>query len=477
MRRIPRCREIIRLISLGYSDKKISELTGSTRRTVKKFREAIAEKNMEWPLDSHVDDTWIYYFLFPAKEYNVRKERPNVDFACNAIINGSTKKLIYYEYKTDCEKHGKESLQYDQFCRCIREKEKEVRSTTDWQIRPGERVIAFWLKEPLKYADDDGVAHQGRVFIGILPYSHFVYVQMYEKDTKESWTDAHVKMFRYLGGVPKQIYAEKSKSSSYAGEIPVHYKELAEYYGTVILYNEENQYSGEVAEIASWFTDKLEDRICSSYDEARTYVKTILDEYLAEEVREGKSRMALFQEGEAKRLQKLPARDFVPILRKEAKVLFNSHIKFEGNYYSVPFQYAMQKDRTVQVEIARDSVKIYYHDRAIAQHPRIASGKGVYQTHFSDMPSQEEARKMEWYPERFINWAASLGPNTKRVIRQVLESKDIVQKAFIHCRTILLMGDTYGKQEVEKACAKIGPYTKGAIFKIVEKNIKENIKE
>ena len=44
MRRIPRCREIIRLISLGYSDKKISELTGSTRRTVKKFRETIAEK-------------------------------------------------------------------------------------------------------------------------------------------------------------------------------------------------------------------------------------------------------------------------------------------------------------------------------------------------------------------------------------------------------------------------------------------------
>ena len=216
-------------------------------------------------------------------------------------------------------------------------------------------------------------------------------------------------------------------------------------------------------------------RIFSTYEEAMTYVKMTLNRYLEECPNGKKNRLEMFRDGERKSLLKHPTEEFMPIIRKEAKILFNCHIKYEGNYYSVPFQFAMLPDKRTQIEVSRKSIKIYYEDRVIAEHPRIPKGKAIYQTHLRDMPSVEEAKRMEWNPDRFLSWASSLGPNTKKVIKQVLGSKDIVQKTYINCKTILLFGDTYGNQEVEKACAEVLDVGKTITYKNIENIIKHNL--
>ena len=474
MRNIPKCREIIRLAALGYSDNKISQLTGIHRNTVKKVRLKANEQKMKWPIDSHEIDYELYYRLFPPKTYSTARSVPNADASFNELAKGKTKKMLFYKYVDSCEKRGEEPVKYRRFCEKVYEKEKSLCLSSEGNLKAGECAITFWLKKPIMYTDEDGVAYKGKVFMGILPYSQYVFAEVYPKDTKETWISAHVKMFKSFGGVPNELFAEKSKSSQYGGEIQAAYRELAEYYGTIISLNEKNEYSQEVADIASWFSVQIDQEVAVSFDDARRMVAQVLNEYLDEELPDGRVRNKVFRDGEKKCLRKLPKEEFVPIIRKDAQVMFNCHIKYESNYYSVPFQYAMKQDKTVQVEIERNKLSIYYHDLLIAEHPRDKKAKGVYVTKLSHMPSEEEALQMEWNPKRFLDWAGTFGPATKQVISKVLQSKDIVQKAFIHCRTILVLGDTYSKQEVEFACKQIGKNSKGTVYKLIEDSIKRN---
>ena len=475
MRKIPKCRDIIRLIAAGYSERKVAEITGSTWRTVKKFHKAFEENKITWPIDSHVDDQYIYYSLFPLKEYDTRKASPKIDSIYDEVMNGKTRRVLYYEYKEICEANNEEALQYRHFCQNIKDKSDENKAAVDSSIKPGKQAYVLWLKEPVKYTDFDGVAYKGKVFLGILPYSQYVFAGLYQKDTKEAWIDAHVKMFKFFGGAPQELVAEKSKSTCFRDELQLGYRELAEYYSSYIIINEDNKYTEEVEEIIDWFTQEIEKGIFTSYEEAVTCVKATLDCYLKECPNGKKNRVAMFYDGEQKSLLKHPDEQYVPVVRKDIKILFNSHIKYEGNYYSVPFQFTMLPDKKAQIEVSRKSVKIYYNERIIAEHPRIPKGKGVYRTNIKDMPSVEEVKLMEWNPDRFLSWADKIGPNTRRTIKKVLGSKDIVQRAYIHCRTILQFSDTYGEDELERACEEILANGRTITYINIENIIKRNL--
>ena len=473
MRNIPKCREIIRLISIGYNNKDISEMTGSTRKTIKKIRETAEVKHMGWKACAEMDDAGIYYRLFPPKNSDAIKQQPDVDSAFLGFLNGKTKMDMYMIYAADCKEKGKEHVCYERFRKQLCDKETEYRATDDKSICPGEAVVTFWLKEPIAYSDYNGEAYSGKIFVGILPYSQYAYVQVYQKDTKENWIDAHVKMFRFFGGVPKKILAEKSKSAQYGGEIQPYYRELAEHYGSFIELNEKKQFSEEILGVEEWFACRISDKISSSFEEARESVKALLKEFLMEKITvKGYNRISIYKDGEKKSLMKLPKEDYAPVIKKDAQVMLNCHIKYEANYYSVPYIYAMKQDKTVQVAIFGNMIKVYYHDALIAEHPRVKNRKGTYMTRIEHMPSDEEARQMEWNAERLIRWAGEIGPNTKKVIQCILNSKDIVQKAFIHCRTILVFENTYGREALEDACGKLDPSSKGAAFKLIEDILK-----
>ena len=90
MRRIPKCRDIIRLLAAGYSERKVAEMTGSGRGTVSKFNKAFKEKKISWPLDNCIDDQYIYYSLFPLKEGETRKATPEVDAVYEDVMRGKT---------------------------------------------------------------------------------------------------------------------------------------------------------------------------------------------------------------------------------------------------------------------------------------------------------------------------------------------------------------------------------------------------
>lgn len=58
-------REILRLKSLGFSDRNIAHSCGVSRNTVDKVTKKAAEINLSWPLNLDMTDSTLEELLFP----------------------------------------------------------------------------------------------------------------------------------------------------------------------------------------------------------------------------------------------------------------------------------------------------------------------------------------------------------------------------------------------------------------------------
>lgn len=472
MRNIPKCKDIIAMIDLKYSDNKIAKKTGAARKTVRKIRLRIAEDPSIVKNYFYLKDEEIYYKLFPLKKQMRKASEPDTEAAYVKNAKGKAKTSLYHDYVNECQEKGEEVLRYRTFCKRIQDKDDEYRVSTNKTIKPGDVAVTFWMKELIKYSDENGEVNTGKVFVGFLPYSGCLFMKIYKKDTKDEWIDGHVHMLEYFGGAPLEIITEKTKSSCSKGEVRAEYRELAAHY-RVMLRFDDDFYNEEIQKTLVPVMEAFEE-IPATFEAAEELVKRTLVQYMKSEIKPGKMRYESFTRSEQRCLQKLPKMRFEPIIRKDASIQSNCHIKFENGYYSVPCKYALQKNKTVQIEVSAGTVSIYRENELIAKHKRLKTGSRRYMTIPEHMPTPEQALSMEWNPERFLSWAGSVGPATKEVIRRVLASKPIVQQTYLHCRTILQFTAKYGKKALEDACMHLDSNSRVAVYKQIENYLKNN---
>ena len=61
-------REILRLKSIGCSERKIARSCGVSRNTVAKVVQKATEVNLSWPLNSSMTDSALEELMFPKKQ-------------------------------------------------------------------------------------------------------------------------------------------------------------------------------------------------------------------------------------------------------------------------------------------------------------------------------------------------------------------------------------------------------------------------
>lgn len=72
-------REILRLKSLGFSERNIAQSCGVSRNTVAKVLKKAAEINFSWPLDFDMTDSALEELMFPKDKSATNKRMPNFD--------------------------------------------------------------------------------------------------------------------------------------------------------------------------------------------------------------------------------------------------------------------------------------------------------------------------------------------------------------------------------------------------------------
>ena len=94
-------REILRLKSLGFSERNIAHSCGVSRNTVAKVVKKAAEIKLSWPLDHDMTDSILEEMLFPKTKSATNKRMPDYDYIRRELLrNGVNKKLLLRTHQT-----------------------------------------------------------------------------------------------------------------------------------------------------------------------------------------------------------------------------------------------------------------------------------------------------------------------------------------------------------------------------------------
>ena len=386
-------REIIRLTGLGFSQRNIMASCGVAQKTVVKVQKRAKELNLSWPLDDAMTDTELQRLMF-SKENKVSPNKRIPDYAYihkELLRNGVSKKLLWTEYMEDCRANGEEPLMYSQFCYHIQQDEQKRRATMHINRKPGEQVEVDWAGAPATVIDPDtGEIIKAYIFVGVMTYSQYAYVEAFLDMKQKSWINAHVHMYEYFGGVARILVPDNCKTAVVHNggfkdqQINETYQEMAEHYGTAIIParvrapKDKPNAEGTVGNISTWITAALRDEQFFSLAELNRAIRDkpeLFNQRLFQK-KEG-SRRSLFLGEEKPLLAPLPATRFELSDWKTATVQFNYHISVDGMLYSVPYEYIKKK---VDVKVTDTTIEIFYNHNRIASHRRLKGRSGQYST-------------------------------------------------------------------------------------------------
>jgi len=237
-------REILRLKSLGFSERNIALSCPCSRNTVSKVPKRAEELNISWPLPDEQTNAVLEGMLYPKDGKGIyNKKMPNLAYIHKELLkSGVSKKLLWTEYMEDCRFSGDEPLMYSQFCYYIQQDEQKRRATMHIGRKPGEQVEVDWAGDPAHITDpDSGQIIDAYLFVGVMTYSQYAYVEAFVNEKQQAWITAHVHMYEYFGGVAKILIPDNCRTAVvhnggwYNQQLNTVYHEMAEHYGTAII--------------------------------------------------------------------------------------------------------------------------------------------------------------------------------------------------------------------------------------------------
>ena len=289
-------REIIRLASLNLSQTNIALSCGVSKKTVNKVLKAAREQNISWPLDADQTDPVIEQLLFPkpnGKQAHTNKRMPDYAHIRKELLrNGVNKKLLWTEYLEECRLAGDEPLMYSQFCYYIQQDELKRRATMHINRKPAEQVEVDWAGNPACITDPEtGEIINAYLFVGVMTYSQYPYVEAFIDEKQPSWIAAHVHMYEYFGGVAKILVPDNCRTAVDHNKgwkdqrINTVYQEMAEHYGTAIIParvrapKDKPNAEGCVGNISTWITAALRNEQFFSLGELNQAIRKKLETF------------------------------------------------------------------------------------------------------------------------------------------------------------------------------------------------------
>ena len=475
-------REILRLSSLNLSQQNIADSCNVSKKTVNRVLKRAKELGFSWPLDANETDAVLAEKFFPsAKQVKTNKRMPDYDYIRKELLrNGVSKKLLWTEYMEECRANGDEPLMYSQFCYHIQQDEQKHRATMHINRKPGEQVEVDWAGDPAMIIDPDtGEIIKAYIFVGVMTYSQYAYVEAFLDMKQRSWINAHVHMYEFFGGVARILVPDNCKTAVVHNggwkdqQLNETYQELAEHYGTAIIParvrtpKDKPNAEGTVGNISTWITAALRNEQFFSLNELNHAIHDKLNQFNRKlfQKKEG-SRLSLFLEEEKPLLLPLPATRFELSDWKTATVQFNYHISVDRMLYSVPYEYIKKK---VEVRVTDTTIEIFYNHNRIASHRRLKGRPGQYSTITEHMP-EDHQKYLEWNGDRFRKWAERIGTSTYTAVNAILTSKGVEQQTYRSCMGLLKLTEKYSDELLEAACKKALSYTASPSYKSI-KNI------
>jgi hypothetical protein len=210
----------------------------------------------------------------------------------------------------------------------------------------GDKVFVDYSGKKIMIVDrETGVVRDAEIFVAVLGASNYTYAEATWTQTLPDWIEAHVRMFRFFGGVPRLVVPDNLKSgvhraSFYDPEINRSYGMMASHYGVGILPTrprkprDKAKVEAGVRFAQTYILGRLRRQPFFSLAEANVAIAAALERINAHIMRRlGVSRRQLFETVEMPVLASLPDADYQFAEWRVARVSLDYHVEIDGFFY------------------------------------------------------------------------------------------------------------------------------------------------
>ena len=463
-RKIP-VKLIMELREQGLSRNMIAKTKRVGRDSVSEVFRRADELDLTYADIQNISEQEVYQKLFPSKHQSeALYTLPDYDYVQEELKRvGVTLKLLWTEYVDECKKQKSIAVGYSKFCEDYNKHIDQYKLTNHLKHKPGVSTQVDWAGATMQLLDpESGAFIEVHLFVAVLPYSQYTYVEGTLDMTSDTWIRCHVNLFNFLGGTTIRLISDNLKTGVIShpkeGDIILNaqYEGLADHYVMAIMPTgvkkpkQKAAVEGGVNQTAMAVIAPLRNEIFTRLDELNDAIMTRITLFNATpfQKREG-SRKQIFETVEHPTLRPLP---LVPYEVAEwvygRKVKLDCHITFQKNNYSCPYQYVRKQ---VDLRVTDRLLEVYYNQERIATHKRFPS---YLEYQFSTSPEHlpEQFNRPQVNDTLLLNQARAIGPFTHKVIQRVFETVPLKERGYQPSQSILKLSQFFSNEDLETAC-------------------------
>ena len=455
---------------------------GLSLGVVSKYLQRTEAVGLSWPLLEGLPDHELATRLQPPRQVAEAQVFVEPDFSKmqqELKRKGMTRQLLWEEY---AQAYPDAHYSYSRFTvlyRCWRAKQKLSMRQVH---RVGEKLFVDYCGPTVPVVNPDtGEYRKAQVFVAVLGASSYTYAEATWSQSLPDWIGSHVRAFEFYGGlvevvVPDNLRSAVSKACRYDPDLNPTYQQMAEHYGIAVVpartYKPQDKSKAEVGVqiVERWMMARLRHRTFFTLASLNQAIRFLLDDLndRAFKKRPGSHREQ-FEWLDKPALKPLPDSPYDYREIKKVRVHLDYHVEYDRHYYSVPYQLVKQ---AVMVHAGETTLAIFHQGKQVAQHPR-AFSKGSHTTDANHM-AKAHRKHQEWSPQRFLSWAAKIGPHTHTLVEHQLSSRRHPEHGYRACLGLLSLTKKYGQAHLDAACQRahhIGAMNYKSIASILNKSL------
>lgn len=478
-------KEVLRLkFEAKLSHERIAAAIGLSKGAVTSYLKRALAAGIGWPLAPQLDDAALELRLFPATSAPATGHAA-VDFAHihqELKRKGVTLQLLWEEYSAA---HPEDAYRYSQFCFHYRRFRDRLKRSMRQVHRAGEKLFLDYCGNTVPIIDaSSGELWQAQIFVAVLGASNYAYAEASFSQSLPDWIGANIRTFEFLGAVPALLVPDNLKSAiklacRYEPEATSTYADMARHYGTAILparpYKPRDKAAVEagVLLVQRWILARLRNRQFFALAELNAAIRALLIELNNRPFKklEG-SRASAFASIDRPAMMPLPATRYEYAEWKKVIVNIDYHVEIEAHYYSVPHSLVRL---TLEARFTATTIECFLKGKRVAVHAR-SYGAKRYITLPEHMP-ESHRRHSQWSPGRLLNWAVSIGPGTRDVVKWQFENRPHPEQGYRSCLGLLSLAKRYSPERLEAACRRalsIGAPTYKRIHSILQAKLDQH---
>jgi transposase len=457
-------RKIREILRLRFEQKhSYAEIAGSVflgRTTVADCLRKFEASGLTWPLPESLSDFDLDGMLYRngALRASSRTMPEFAEMHMELRRKGVTKQLLWTEYK---QSHPN-GYEYTQFCNLYNRWKNSADVVFRNEHVAGEKCFIDYAGQTVPVHDAaTGTVSHAQIFVAVLGASSYTYAEATWTQCLADWISSHNRAFAFFGGVsaipvPDNLKSAVTKPCRYDPVINPTYYELARHNGAAVIParvkkpRDKAKAEAGVLLVERWILAALRKQKFFSLAELNKAIAVLLEKLNNKPFKKlSGCRRSAFELLDKPALKPLPATPYQLSQYKDAKVNINYHVSLDEHFYSVPYQLVQ---KTVTIRYTANTVEILHGNKRVASHQRSHKKYG-YSTLTEHMPAKH-SEYAKWTPERMGQWAGEAGPSARQVAETLMTERLHPQQGFNSVLGIIRLGEKYGKDRLERACAK-----------------------